>query len=155
MYALQPEKKNRGCVNVLAAIGLVTLGIVSLLGIVLVISMLSVGNLSASSQTHHVVYKLTTDRHDGNGGRYCRYGFDTTYQMPSGTAQKSTDVCENSGIADVDQFTGSRGDFVYLSVQNDKQFAKISCQIYIDGKLAYQTYSEGQYVIASCSGSIP
>jgi hypothetical protein len=154
VYKLEPERKSRGCVNVLAAIGLITLVVFGLL--IIVVFAASAGGSSGSSYSriHQVVYKLTTSRHDGNGGQYCRYGFDTTYQMPSGTSQRSVSVCENSGIAQVDQFSGSYGDYVYLSVQNDEQYAKISCEIFIDGKLAYQTFSEGQYVIASCSGSI-
>lgn len=151
MYALQPEKKNRGCVNILAAIGLVTLGIVSLLGIVVVISMLSIGNLSASSQTHNVMYKATTDRLKYND---C-FGFDATYEMPSGTSQKGGGLCGVGNSVVVDQRRGNSGDFVYLSIQNDEWAATIGCEIYIDGKLVYQNHSDGQYVIASCNGSIP
>lgn len=99
--------------------------------------------------THQVVYKVATSRDVAE----C-YGFDTTYEMPSGTAQKTVNICDGSHRTVVDQRTGSRGDFVYLSVQNDEQYAGIACEIYVDGELVFHTVSSGQYVIASCSGSI-
>jgi len=149
MYTLQPKKKSRGCLAVLAIAG-----ITAMVGLALIIFLAFAASAlgrsdSRSPLTHRVVYKVTTNRNWGS----C-YGFDTTYEMPSGTAQKSVSICDGNTTTDVDQRSGSRGDFVYLSVQNDKQAARISCQIYIDGKLVYQTWSNGQYVIASCSGSI-
>lgn len=105
---------------------------------------------SAVQRSHQVIYKVTTSRDRGG----C-YGFDTTYEMQSGTAQKSVSICDGKPSTVVDQRTGHSGDFVYLSVQNDEQWAKISCEIHIDDKLVHKTFSDGQYVIASCSGSIP
>src|SRR6185295_15115683 len=55
--------------------------------------------------THQVVYKVATSRDVAE----C-YGFDTTYQMPSGTAQKTVNICDGSHRTVVDQRTGSRGD---------------------------------------------
>jgi hypothetical protein len=108
----------------------------------------SVSSSNSSSSQRQVVYKATTSLGSG-----CN-GIDTTYEMPSGTSQKTVSMCKGKTSAVVDQRTGSRGDFVYLAVQNDKMFARIGCEIYVDGKLVHQTHSEGQYVIASCSGSI-
>lgn len=105
--------------------------------------------VSAPPSTRQVVYKITTSRDWG----LC-YGFDTTYEMPHGTSQRPVSICDGATSAVVDKRTGSRGDFVYLSVQNDKDSAVIGCEIYIDGNLTFQNYSQGQYVIASCSGSI-
>jgi hypothetical protein len=105
---------------------------------------------STVSIRHQVVYKVTTDR-DWNE---C-YDFDTTYEMPSGTAQKTVTLCDSTTSGVVDSRAGDSGDFVYLSVQNGRQLTRISCEIHIDGKLVHKTYSKGQYVIASCSGSIP
>lgn len=105
---------------------------------------------NAVSRSHQVIYKVTTSRDRGN----C-YGFDTTYEMQSGTAQKAVSICDGKTSTVVDQRTGQTGDFVYLSVQNDEMWAKISCEIHVSGKLLYKTYSEGQFVIASCSGLLP
>lgn len=104
---------------------------------------------NAPPSIHQVVYKITTSRDWG----LC-YGFDTTYEMPHGTSQRPVSICDGATSAVVDKRTGSRGDFVYLSAQNDKDSAIIGCEIYIDGELAFQNYSQGQYVITSCSGRI-
>lgn len=47
-----------------------------------------------------------------------------------------------------------RGDFAYLSVQNNAQHGSVICRIYLNGELWRESVSEGAYVIASCSGSI-
>lgn len=107
---------------------------------------------SAPSSSHSVVYEVTTSR-DSSVYPTC-YGFDTTYEMPSGTSQKPVSICDGKTSTVVDKRSGNSGDFVYLSVQNDKQSARIGCEIYIDGKLAYQNYSQGQYVITDCSGRV-
>lgn len=136
-----------GVLLVLFCIG--AIGVVSMAGISGGVTGSGASYAGSSSSIHRVVYKVTTNRNWGS----C-YWFDTTYEMQSGTAQKSVSICDSATTTVVDQRTGSAGDFVYLSVQNDEQAARISCQIYIDGKVVYQTWSNGQYVIASCSGSI-
>lgn len=112
-------------------------------------------NVSAvsASRVRRVVYKVTTNR-DSSIYPSC-YAFDTTYAVPNGTAQRSVNICNGARTEVVHTFTGSRGDFVYLSVQNDEYLARIACEIYIDDELVYRTFSQGQYVIASCGGSIP
>lgn len=150
MYNLQPEKKSNGCVTFLAVIGLIALVIVGLFGVAVFAAAGSSASIGSSSTTHSVVYRAVTSRLDGD----C-FGFDATYEMPSGTSQKNGGVCNGSNSIVVDTRTASRGDFLYLSVQNDDYWAIVSCEIIIDGKLAYRTSSEGQYVIASCSGSVP
>lgn len=149
MYNLQPEKKSGGCTKILAIIGGLALVVVAFFAV----AIFSVSNSVVSSSRNdeqRVVYRVTTSRDWGG----C-YGFDATYEMPSGTAQKGVSICNGDTFTQVDQRTGRRGDFVYLSVQNDEQLARIGCEIHINGTLVYQTHSEGQYVIASCSGSIP
>lgn len=151
MYALQPQKKSNGRIPVLAVIA------VALVGLMIVVVFLATGAPSSArsmSSTHRVIYKVTTSV-DTSVHPSCVL-LDTTYEMASGTAQKGVTICGGARSAEVDQFVGSSGDFVYLAAQNSsKYFAKISCAIYVDGKLLYQTYSEGKYVSASCSGSIP
>lgn len=151
MYTLQPEKKSNGCVRILAVIGAITLLVVVAAFAVILFPFRP--SSSANTTQKLVVYQVTTTRNT-SGWPSC-FGFDTTYELGSGTAQKRVNICDGARRTTVDQFTGSSGDFVYLSVQNDKYLARIGCSIYIDGKLVYQTHSEGQYVIASCSGSIP
>jgi hypothetical protein len=109
-------------------------------------------SVSHASTYHDVVYKVATNRTD-YGSWHC-FNFDATYEMPSGTAQRPAAICDGDRSAIVDHRTANLGDSVYLSVQNDEYYAVISCEIWIDGALAFQTYSEGQYKIASCSGSV-
>jgi hypothetical protein len=52
-------------------------------------------------------------------------------------------------------FTFRRGDFVYLSAQNQRDSGTIKCEIWVDGKLFKNSSSSGGYMIASCSGSVP
>lgn len=108
---------------------------------------------SASQPVYHdVVYKVTTQR---KNSVYPCFEFSTTYEMKHGTSQKKAYICDGNKDVEVDRRTALSGDFVYLSVQNDRYLAKISCQVHINGKLVMETFSEGQYVIASCSGSVP
>lgn len=153
MYALQPEKKSNGCLTVFAVIGVIALAVAGLFVVGVFAATSQPSSARNSSTTRTIVYKVTTAR-DSSVYPSC-YWFDATYEMPSGTAQKSASICDGARSAEVDRRTGSPGDFVYLSVQNDEMLARIGCRIYVDGKLVFQTYSEGQYVIASCSGSIP
>lgn len=150
MYTLQPKKKSKGCVKVLAITGLVGAVVVGLFALIIFVALNARSYAGPSSSTRNIVYKVTTARDWGS----C-YWFDATYEMPNGTAQKSVSTCDGARSAEVDRRTGARGDFVYLAVQNDKYAARIGCRIYVDGALVFQTYSEGQYVIASCSGTIP
>lgn len=152
MYQLQPQKKSNGCVMVFAALGAVALVVVALLAFaVFVLAGTDSSAATYQPTTYDVTYMIATERDTRS---YC-YDFDTTYEMPSGTAQRAVSICNGAATAIVDRRVASRGDFVYLSVQNDEFSARISCEIYVNGMRIFQTYSEGQYVIASCSGSIP
>lgn len=153
MYTLQPEKKNRGCITFLAVIGAIAIILVGLFVVVVFVAMDTPSYAGSAPSTHRVVYKVITDR-DSSVYPSC-FWFDATYEMSSGTAQNSIPVCDGARTAIVDERTASRGDFVYLAVQNDEWLARIGCEIHVDGKLVHRTYSEGQYVIASCSGTIP
>ncbi len=154
MYTLEPENKSSGCLlKALAAIGALTMGFLVLLVVIGLAGSGSTSSVNATSTLHQVVYKITTDRETG---RYpdCFY-FGTTYQAPNGAAQKEVAICGGAQSIVVDTFRVEPGDFVYLSVQNSEYSAKISCEILIDNELIYQTFSEGKYVIASCSGLVP
>lgn len=100
-----------------------------------------------SVDAHKVVYKVSVLQSG------C-HSIGTTYKMPNGTAQKDVRACSDSTTVTIDSRTAQRGDFLYLSVQNDENFTTISCQIFVDDILTYQTKSTGEYVIASCSGKL-
>ncbi|RIK35109.1 MAG: hypothetical protein DCC58_20875 [Chloroflexi bacterium] len=51
-------------------------------------------------------------------------------------------------------YTMSRGDFAYISVQNGIDSGTVTCEILLDGRPWKKTTSSGAYVIASCSGSV-
>jgi hypothetical protein len=149
MNVLASPNEKRGCTTVLAVIG----GVVLTLLVCVFFATFTELDSAAAPSGHQVVYKVTTER--PNDGWPACFTFDTTYDLHGGTAQKSVGICDGARSVQVDQFTGARGDFVYLSAQNDEYFARFGCQIFIDNQLVYQTHSEGQYVIASCSGSVP
>lgn len=48
-----------------------------------------------------------------------------------------------------------RGQFVYISAQNQGATGGVSCDIRVDMQLFKHSESRGAYVIASCSGSTP
>jgi len=52
-------------------------------------------------------------------------------------------------------FVAPRGNFVYLSAQNQGQTGTVICTIYINGDQFKSSTSSGAYVIATASGSIP
>lgn len=149
METPQPKKASSAANTILYIVGAIVLLFYGLP--MLSRNVLRSANFNTSPSTHSVIYKATTDRLKYND---C-FGFDATYEMPSGTSQKGGGACGAGNSVVVDRRPGNSGDFVYLSIQNDEYAANIGCEIYIDGKLVYQTRSSGQYVIASCSGSIP
>jgi hypothetical protein len=48
-----------------------------------------------------------------------------------------------------------RGQFVYVSAQNQDGYGGVSCDIRVDTQLFKHSESRGAYVIASCSGLTP
>lgn len=150
MYALQPAKQSNGPLRALTVIGAIAL---LMAGATLTVALFPLVPATTAPAQKLVVYRVTTDR-DSSQWPSC-FGFDTTYETADGTAQRQANICNGAKFAEVGQFYGAPGDFVYLSVQNDEFAARIGCQIYIDGKLAHQTYSSGQHVIANCRGSVP
>lgn len=51
-------------------------------------------------------------------------------------------------------YTMKYDDFVYISVQNLKDYGSVTCRIYIDGEKWRESTSSGAYVIATCSGLV-
>lgn len=92
------------------------------------------------STSHTVTYQAT-------GSKEAR--IDLTYQNETGgTVQESYIVPWKK------DFKMNPGDFTYLSVQINGT-GEIACSISVDGVIVKQAKSSGQYVIASCSGSVP
>ncbi|MCP4542702.1 MAG: hypothetical protein GY832_36735 [Chloroflexi bacterium] len=50
-------------------------------------------------------------------------------------------------------FTASRGDFLYISAQNENDRGTIACEIVVNNVKVETAESSGAYVIAGCSGS--
>lgn len=79
-----------------------------------------------------------------------RFGASLTYMVGGGTEQREA----GAGVRSV-RFAGWPGDFLYLSAQNVERQGRVTCRIYVDGKLAQEATSSGAYVIATCKAQIP
>lgn len=92
--------------------------------------------------THKVLYKI-----EGTGSA----GISLTYNNESGdTAQ------EDARFGWSKEFSARPGQFLYLSAQRDDPGSGvIRCIIEIDGQVFKKTESNGEFVIASCSGQVP
>jgi len=53
------------------------------------------------------------------------------------------------------KFTGAKGNFIYVSAQNNGQSGTVTSTIYINGQSFKTATSSGAYVIATASGSVP
>lgn len=143
MYNLQPQKKNSPLVTILAIIGGITVFVVA--GMFL-INLAVFGSPLDSGATHLVTYTITS---------FGCIDYSVTYAIPNGSSQKDVTAC--NGTNPVYTFNGSRGDYLYLSVQNsgpsrnDRMF---TCEINVDNRQIVQVTAQGFANIASCSGSI-
>ena len=77
-------------------------------------------------------------------------GFDITYENSSGNTEQQ-DI--NSGIWTY-SFTAYPGRFVYISAQANNENAIVTTKIYYKGNLVESATSNGDYVIATASGSL-
>ena len=74
---------------------------------------------------------------------------DVTYEYQGSTQQES-----NIYPGDwVKSYKAEKGDFVYISAQNQNKAGTVTVEIYVDNKLFKTATSTGAYVIASASGS--
>jgi len=88
-----------------------------------------------------VEYKVTSNKS----------GFDITYQNAVGNTEQKDIQSSSWNIS----FSGEQGDFVYISAQTNNTNATITAEIYYNGKLIENSTSNGSYVIATASGSLP
>lgn len=75
--------------------------------------------------------------------------FVTYANSNGGTSQVTAPVPWSTG------FQAMSGHFLYVSAQNSGDKGTVITEIAIDGKAYKQSQSEGAYVIASSSGSLP
>lgn len=79
------------------------------------------------------------------------YNFDVTYSNASGaTEQQDQQVRRFERV-----FDAPAGAFLYLSAQNNAEDGGVRCLIDIDDERVQYAASQGDYVIASCSASVP
>jgi hypothetical protein len=78
----------------------------------------------------------------------CDHNFSVTYENDQGGTEQG-DYSKFSQY-----YTMNRGDFAYLSAQCLEENCDITCKIRVDGDLWKVSSSNGDYVIASCSGSV-
>lgn len=101
---------------------------------------------SERPSTHSVVYRVTT-----TGGMH---PISLTYTNASGNTEQLETNTSRVGVWE-QRLQMQPGEFVYLSVQNRAERGGVECEVYVNGKRVEQAKSDGAYVIASCSGSLP
>ena len=79
-----------------------------------------------------------------------------TASTPTGTEQHDINIplTNTSGVAGVSH-VAQRGEFLYLSAQNQGSEGTITCRITLDGEVVSENSSSGEYGIASCEFSVP
>ncbi len=92
------------------------------------------------STTHDVKYEIT-----GDASRVA-----ITYSNAEGGTEQKEWITPYTK-----EFTMSDGSFVYISAQSQQSgFATVTCTIYVDGEKYKTSTSSGEFVIATCSGSV-
>lgn len=75
-----------------------------------------------------------------------------TYENAQGNTEQKGSVPNKSSIS---LGVIPCGSFVYISSQNQGDAGSVTCDIKADGHVIEHARSEGAYVIATCSGSVP
>ncbi len=73
-----------------------------------------------------------------------------TYQNDSG----GTSQTSNSYLPWTYTFLAQKGDFVYISAQNNGEYGSVTVRIYLDSTQVKTSTSSGAYVIATASGMV-
>lgn len=94
----------------------------------------------ARTTTYNIVYKVTGEVN----GRA-----SLTYENESGGTEQRT-----VKLPWEYKFKAERGDFLYISAQNEKDRGPIRCLITQNGASVQNASSSGAYVIAKCSGRV-
>ena len=77
--------------------------------------------------------------------------FDVSYSYASGATEQQDQQVRRFER----EFDAPAGAFLYLSAQNNDEDGGVRCLIDIDGERVQYAASQGDYVIASCSASVP
>jgi hypothetical protein len=82
---------------------------------------------------------------------------DITMKTPAGGTSQQSGVRLPLTRKDGSPFSfiAQSGDFVYLSAQNNQAYGDVTCTIRVDDQVLQTATSSGEYVIASCSGTVP
>lgn len=98
--------------------------------------------------THTVVYKVEGTTSMASITYSNAYG-DTSQQSDIDvplTLKDGTPGIQMSGM--------TKGDFLYISAQNSKEYGSVTCAIEVDGIRVKENTSRGAFTIATCSGSL-
>lgn len=95
----------------------------------------------AAPTTYQVTYRVTGFERGEGSITYTNAGGDTEMRG------KESFPWEKS-------FSATVGTFVYVSVQNARDYGNVKCEILLNGKVVKESESSGGHVIASCSGRL-
>ncbi len=102
------------------------------------------GNLGSSSDTVRVVYRVTDSSPSGTAS--------LNYENAGG----NTEQVEDADTPWEERLSLGRGGFAYVSAQRQGPGSgTVRCTISVDGEVVEEAESTGQFVIATCSGSVP
>ncbi len=137
-------------------IGFVGAGIL-ILGII--VTIVSINNAtpkfsSSSSKSESYTSSLRTVIYEVEG---TAKSVDITMESGSGTSQQSNLKVPLSSKGGAKGLTlkVDRGDFVYISAQNQGSSGSVTCRITVDNVVVSTVTSSGGYTIATCSGRAP
>ena len=112
-----------------------------------------------------ISYPRDNDKDSGSKPYIYKTAVPTTYTVKyeiSGSADEVSITMENE-TGNTEQFNTDlpfsksfkveRGDFLYISAQNQGEYGTVTCTISVNGTVLETATSSGAYKIASCSGS--
>lgn len=101
-----------------------------------------------SPSTYRVVYHITGTAWDA----------DATYTNATGGTEQKRILAPQPDKFDGRpwelSFQAEAGDFVYISVQNNRDTGKIKCEIFVDNTVLVSAESNVDYGVATCDGTV-
>ncbi|MFC9419921.1 MmpS family transport accessory protein, partial [Bacillus mobilis] len=132
------------------------------LGAVITISSIASSNNATLTSSSSDASSTSSDYLSGT--RSVLYEVEGTAEAVNITYQKSTGMAQQSDLSvpltrkGTSQrgitFSMNRGDFVYISAQNQGSSGTVTCRISVDGVVVSTVTSRGGYTIATCDGTI-
>lgn len=146
----QPSHKPRPRWRLIS--GIVVIGAV----VMVVANLISTSNRTTSSSSYTSTVSSTSEvLYEVEG---TATSVDITMETPSGTSQganKKVPLANKETGKRGISLTMERGDFVYISAQNQGSSGTLTCKISVDGVVIAKVTSSGAYTIASCKGTVP